>query len=57
MSKIIKIADAIISLNSNAVFYQIDGEKIEWLDGTNPISIEDIKAEQQRLQDIEDAKS
>tara|TARA_R100001440_G_C2457375_1_gene109276 strand:+ start:411 stop:584 length:174 start_codon:yes stop_codon:yes gene_type:complete len=57
MSKIIKIADAIISLNSNAVFYQIDGENIEWLDGTNPISIEDIKAEQQRLQDIEDAKS
>ena len=55
MSKIIKLADAIISLNSNAVFYQVDGENIQWLDGTNPISIEDIKAGQQRLQAIEDA--
>ena len=57
MSKIIKLADAIISLNSNAVFYQVDGENIQWLDETNPISIEDIKAEQTRLQAIEDAKS
>ena len=57
MSKIIKLADVIISLNSNAVFYQVDGENIQWLDETNPISIEDIKAEQTRLQAIEDAKS
>ena len=55
MTKIIKIADAIISLNSNALFHQY-GEDITWIDGTNPISIDDIKAEQKRLQDIEDAK-
>ena len=43
MSKIIKLADAIISLNSNAVFYQVDGENIQWLDGTTPIPKADIE--------------
>ena len=56
MSKIIKLADAITSLNPSAVCL-INDEDITWLEGTTPILIEDIKAEQTRLQAIEDAKS
>ena len=54
--KIQKI-DAILSLKANAVVnFKADGT-LEWLDG-NPTSITDeqITAEQERLQDIEDAK-
>ena len=56
MAKIIKLGDAILSLNPNAIYLQ-NHEDITWLEGTTPISLEDIKAEQKRLQDIEDAKS
>tara|TARA_R100000742_G_C4189818_1_gene22267 strand:- start:42 stop:218 length:177 start_codon:yes stop_codon:yes gene_type:complete len=54
--KIQKI-DAILSLKANAVVnFKADGT-LEWLDG-NPTSITDeqITAEQERLQAIEDAK-
>jgi len=58
MGKRILIIEAILSLNSNAkcqvVGADIDDCEIEWLEGTAEISKEDIKAEQQRLQDIED---
>jgi hypothetical protein len=59
---IIKIDDAIQSLNSGAIFVvkaptgtDIDNAEIDWLEGTTPISKADIKAEMERLQDIEDA--
>jgi len=56
--KVIKIFHAIESLNSNAHFKytEEDISTLEWLDGTTPIANDDILAEQQRLQDIEDAK-
>ncbi len=56
---IIRLSDAITSLNVNAryKYYDNDIDTIEWLDETTPIAKEDILAEQQRLQDIEDAKS
>ena len=61
--KIIHIDDAILSLNSNAVFNlkaphgaDIDNAEIDWLEDTTPISKADIKAEQERLQAAEDAK-
>lgn len=61
--KIIHIDDAILSLNSNAVFNlkaphgaDIDNAEIDWLEDTSPISKADIKAEMVRLQAIEDAK-
>ena len=60
MGRRILIIEAILSLNSNAkcqvVGADIDDCEIEWLEGTNEISKEDIKTEQQRLQAIEDAK-
>ena len=56
MGNVIKLGTAILSLNPNAIYLQ-NHEDITWLEGTTPISLEDIKAEQQRLQDIEDAKS
>jgi len=58
-NKVIKIFHAIESLNADANFKytEEDIDTIEWLDGTTPISKEDILAEQKRLQDIEDAKS
>ena len=60
MTKLITKEDAILSLNPNAIFtcvgWKIDDCEIEWFD-TTPISKADIKTEQQRLQDIEDAKS
>ena len=58
---IIKLSDAIGSLNSNAR-YRYEGDNggdistLQWLDDTTPIANEDILAEQKRLQDIEDAK-
>ena len=65
MTAIIRLSDAITSLNSNAKFrYLHDAndkkidliDTIEWLYETTPISNADILAEQKRLQDIEDAK-
>jgi|TARA_R110000824_G_scaffold233401_1_gene421703 hypothetical protein len=58
---IIKITDAIISLNANAKVAvrnntDIDNCEIDWLGGTSKISKTDIKTEQQRLQEIEDKK-
>ena len=58
---IIKVFDAIISLNANAKVVvrnniDIDNCEIEWLSGTTEISKADIKTEMERLQDIEDAK-
>tara|TARA_R100000664_G_C2696720_1_gene98653 strand:+ start:571 stop:771 length:201 start_codon:yes stop_codon:yes gene_type:complete len=58
---IISLSDAIMSLNSNAK-YRYEGadggdiSTLQWLENTTPISKADIKAEQQRLQEIEDAK-
>ena len=56
-NKVIKIFHAIESLNPNANFKytEEDISTLEWLDGTTPIAKEDILAEQQRLQAIEDA--
>jgi len=56
---IIKVIDAILSLNANAKVVvrnniDIDNCEIEWLGETSEISKADIKAEQKRLQDIED---
>tara|TARA_R100000655_G_C2860852_1_gene171428 strand:- start:36 stop:227 length:192 start_codon:yes stop_codon:yes gene_type:complete len=60
----IKLSQAILSLNPNAVFgYSHDQnddsveliDTISWQNNTTPISKEDILAEQQRLQAIEDA--
>ena len=58
---IIKVVDAILSLNANAKVVvrnntDIDNCEIEWLNGTSEISKADIKSEQQRLQAIEDSK-
>ena len=60
---IIKIDDAIQSLNSGAIFVvkaptgtDIDNAEIDWLESTTPISKADIKTEMERLQAIEDAK-
>ncbi len=55
MTKQIKLAEAILSLNPSAIFSH-EADNIIWYDGTTPIAIEDIKAEQKRLQDIEDSK-
>ena len=61
MAKQITVTDAVMSLNSNAKvaiidIRDIDNAQFDWLEGTTPISREDIKAEMERLQDIEDAK-
>jgi len=59
MIKVITKEDAILSLNPNAKFtavgWKIDDCKINWVD-TTPISKANIKAEQERLQAIEDSK-
>ena len=57
-NKVIKIFHAIESLNPNANFKytEEDISTLQWLDGTTPISNDDILAEQKRLQEIEDAK-
>ena len=58
MARRILIIEAILSLNPNAkcevTGADIDDCEIGWLEGTAEISKADIKAEQQRLQDIED---
>tara|TARA_R100001163_G_C4929324_1_gene105956 strand:- start:34 stop:231 length:198 start_codon:yes stop_codon:yes gene_type:complete len=63
VKKIIHIDDAILSLNSSAVFNlkaphgaDIDNADIDWLESTTPISKLNIKTEMDRLQAIEDAK-
>ena len=61
MTKQITVTDAVMSLNSNAKvsiidIRDIDNAQFDWLEGTTPISREDIKAEMERLQAIEDAK-
>ena len=66
MANKIRLFQAIESLNPNAKYkYLHDSndstieliDTIEWTHNTTPIAKEDILAEQQRLQDIEDAKS
>ncbi len=51
-NKVIKIFNAIKSLNSDAHFKytEEDISTLEWLDGTTPISKEDIQAKQTELQ-------
>ena len=61
MSRPIDILQAIKSLNADAKVFvsdvlDIDNATIEWHEGTTEISKADIKAEQKRLQDIEDGK-
>ena len=61
MTKQITVTDAVMSLNSNAKvsiidIRDIDNAQFDWLEGTTPISREDIKAEMERLKAIEDAK-
>jgi hypothetical protein len=60
MTKIISIADAIISLGVNPITVQNDGVdintvQIDW-HGNTPKSNLEIETERQRLQDIEDNK-
>ena len=50
----ITIADAISAINPNAVFSTRDNEII-WLDGTTPISDEDIQAKKLELENQEEA--
>ena len=55
----ITVGQAIKSLNADAEYKYFDDNwenTIEWLNDTTPISNADIKAEQQRLQTIEDNK-
>jgi len=54
----VTLSDAILSLNSSAIFSYSgnDADSIIWHKETTPIAKEDILAEQQRLQAIEDAK-
>jgi len=51
-NEVIKISRAIKSLNSDAHFKytEEDISTLEWLDGTTPISKEDIQAKQTELQ-------
>jgi hypothetical protein len=56
----VKVIDAILSLNSNAKVVvkdnnDIDNCEIDWYEGTTEISKTDIRAEQTRLQAIEDS--
>tara|TARA_Y100000766_G_scaffold252282_1_gene236458 strand:- start:628 stop:828 length:201 start_codon:yes stop_codon:yes gene_type:complete len=66
MANKIRLYQAIESLNPNAKYTYLHDDddnsielidSIRWTDGTTPIAKADILAEQQRLQDIEDAKS
>tara|TARA_A100000172_G_C2987101_1_gene91474 strand:- start:38 stop:223 length:186 start_codon:yes stop_codon:yes gene_type:complete len=61
MSRPIDILQAIKSLDADAKVFvsdvlDIDNATIEWHDGTTEISKADIKAEMERLQNIEDNK-
>ena len=49
-----RVSDAILVINPNAIFsvinnLDIDNCEIEWLEGTTPISKEDIKTEMDKL--------
>ena len=48
----ITIADAILAINPNAIFSTRDNE-VTWLDGTTPISDEDIQAKKIELENQE----
>ena len=50
----ITIADAILAINPNAIFSARDNE-VTWLDGTTPISDEDIQAKKLELENQEEA--
>ena len=57
----VTVIDAILSLDSDAKVTvlnnrDINDPQITWLDGTAEISVADIKAEMERLQEIEDNK-
>jgi len=49
-----RVSNAILAINSNAKFsvqnnLDLDNCVIEWLEGTTPISLEDIKVEWDKL--------
>ena len=49
-----RVSDAILAINTNAIFtvrnnLDLDNCEIEWLEGTTPISKEDIKVEWDKL--------
>tara|TARA_R100000322_G_scaffold146244_1_gene102442 strand:+ start:447 stop:602 length:156 start_codon:yes stop_codon:yes gene_type:complete len=49
-----RVSDAVLAINSNAKFavrnnLDIDNCEIEWLEGTTPISLEDIRVEWDKL--------
>ena len=49
-----RVSDAILVINSNAKFtvqnnLDLDNCEIEWLEGTTPISLEDIRVEWDKL--------
>ena len=50
----ISIADTILSINPNAVFSTRNNE-VTWLEGTTPISDEDIQAKKLELENQEEA--
>ena len=50
----ITIADAISAINPNAIFSATDNE-VTWLEGTTPISDEDIQAKKLELENQEEA--
>lgn len=54
----IEIHDAILAINPDAVVGVVenDYEKIEWLSGTTPISVDDIKAKQAELKKLHDSQ-
>ena len=61
MAKLIRVSDAIQSLNPSAKIVvldntNIDNPQITWVDGTSEIALADIKIEMERLQAIEDTK-
>ena len=61
MAKLIRVSDAIQSLNPSAKIVvldntNIDDPQITWVDGTSEIALADIKTEMERLQAIEDTK-
>tara|TARA_R100001086_G_scaffold178869_1_gene99142 strand:+ start:320 stop:640 length:321 start_codon:yes stop_codon:yes gene_type:complete len=63
MNEMMKVNKAILNLNSSAVFSIIGGDnpildacEIIWLEGTTPISKEDIKTKMDELQSEYDAQ-
>tara|TARA_R100000234_G_C4934208_1_gene149888 strand:- start:3 stop:173 length:171 start_codon:yes stop_codon:yes gene_type:complete len=56
MNEMQKLSQAIKNINSDAIYtvrevtdVTLDGVEIEWLDGTTPISKDDIKEEMDKL--------